>query len=153
GVEGAAAEADHVVVQHVGGNVVAPTRYEVLRGPRLCCSDLEDLRAGLYPALEEAREGVLVRRPHGVVPAEVAADEGEGGLDPLLGLVPLLVPRLLDPAFDLALLLADPCQTVAEHERHASLDPIGLSAREALECSLLHLLGIAVGLDGAAAHG
>src|SRR5262249_26844583 len=109
--------------------------------------------AGLDPAVEEPLERVLVRRPDGIVPAELAAHEREVGVDLHLGLVPGFSLRLLHPTLDLAPLLRDAGKAVAEHERHPALDRVALAAGEAAERPLVHLLGELVRLDRAAADG
>src|SRR5207244_12156526 len=111
-------------------------------------AELEPPRPRPHPAVEEARERVLVRRPDVVLPAEPADDVRKGRVHLLVGDVPLLALRLLDPARDLAPLLADPGEPVAEHQRDPVLDGVGLAAREAAERTLLDLLGDAgLGLD------
>src|SRR4051794_224561 len=79
---------------------------------------------------------MLGRAPGGVVPAEVAVEEGKRGVYAVVRLVPALLPRELRPARDLAQLRVDPRRPRVEQPR----DPVALlvpasaaGAREAVE--------------------
>ena len=65
---------------------------------------------------------MLRRAPVLVVPAEVAVEVRQVGVDLVIGLVPALRPRHRRPALDLAALGLDARQAVVEHARHTVLD-------------------------------
>ena len=83
--------------------------------------------------LEQQPEGVLVRAPGEVVPAEVAVHVREHGVDLVVGLVPALVARHLRPALRLAPLLGHARRGLVEQARDAVLD--GVLAAAALQRS------------------
>ena len=92
--------------------------------PGLRRADLEHAQAAQVAdvAVEQELERVAVREPGLVVPAEVAVHERQDGVDLVVGLVPALGARLLDPARGLAELLAGARQILVEHQRDPVLD-------------------------------
>ena len=121
--EPAAAEPDQRVDDEVAGDVLAAARQQVLRGPALRRAELEHAVARLHVVVEQQLEAVLGRRPGAVVPAEVAVEERQRGVDPVVGLVPALLLRELGPAGELAELRVEPGRRRVEQAR----DPVGAS--------------------------
>ena len=107
-VECAAPEPDLLVHQDVCGDEVAVAGEPEARGPRLRRPDLEHAQPGraVDVAVEENLERVPVRKPVRVVPAELAVHERKDGVDRVVGLVPALRTRLLEPALGFAELLS-----------------------------------------------
>ena len=131
-VEDAAPKPDQRVGENVRADVLAAERHKVLRAPALRRPDLEHSHARPC-ALEQEREGMFVRAPVAVVPAEVAAEEGEVRVGVVVRLVPALLPGHGDPPLDLAPLLGDPRQIVVEHAWNSVLDRVARAAAGAAE--------------------
>ena len=117
--EAAAAEADQRVDDEVAGDVLAAARHEVLRGPALRRADLEHAVARPDVAVEQELEAVLGRAPGAVLPAEVAVQERQRRVDPVVGLVPALLAREHRPGRELAQLRVEPGRGRVEQARDA----------------------------------
>ena len=103
-----AAEPDQRVDDEVAGDVLAAERHEVLRGPALRRADLEHAvarrgRSGRAGAAKPCS----VARPGAVLPAEVAVEERQRRVDPVVGLVPALLAGEHRPGRELAQLRVD----------------------------------------------
>ncbi len=134
-VERAATEADLGVDEDVGGDVLAVALEPEARRPRLRRADLEHAQPAQVSdvAIEEHLERVAVRKPDEIVPAELAIDEREHGVDLVVRLVPALGLRLFHPAGRLPELLPGAGQILVEHERDPVLDAEAAAAARARE--------------------
>ena len=103
-----AAEADQRVDDEVAGDVLAAARQQVLSDAQLFAAPISSTRSpGLDVAVEQQLEAVLGRGPGAVVPAEVAVQERQRRVDPVVGLVPALLAREHRPGRELAQLRLD----------------------------------------------
>ena len=93
----------------------------MLGGPALRGTDLEHAVARPHVAVEQELEAVLGRPPGAVLPAEVAVEERQRRVDPVVGLVPALLPRELGPGGELAQLRLEPGRGRVEQPRDAVL--------------------------------
>ena len=128
-----AAEADQRVDDEVAGDVLAAERHEVLRRPALGGADLEHAVARPHVAVEQELEAVLGRAPGAVLPAEVAVQERQRRVDPVVGLVPALLAREHGPGRELAQLRVEAGRRRVEQARDAVLDRVVPAAPGAAE--------------------
>ena len=120
-VERAAAEADVRVDEDVGRDVLAVAFEPEARGPCLRGAHLEHAQAAppFDVAVEEHLERVAVREPVELVPPELLIYKWENRVHDVVGLVPALGLRLLEPARRLAQLLLRAGEPLVEQQRNA----------------------------------
>src|SRR5207245_5322191 len=134
-VEGTTPEADALVRERVAADVLTATRQEMGCRPALCRADFEHAHTRRDVAVERDGERVRVREPE--VARELRVDPWEHPVDLVVGLVPALRPRLREPPFDLALLLARAGEIVVQQQRDIAVQVEGAAAGFADERSVL----------------
>ncbi len=134
--ETAAAETDQRVDDEVACHVLAAERQQVLRGPALGGADLEHTQARPHVAVEQELEAVLGCAPGAVLPAEVAVQERQRGVDAVVGLVPALLAREHRPRLELAQLRVEAGRRGVEQAHDRVLALIAAAAHRADEIAV-----------------